>query len=130
MPETLVPWLTIEDNDPRWIYDGFESEHGNWNASGAYLARGYENCSAEITFSGTAVQYYAFRSPKGGVVRISIDGEPYGEFSQENHASEHGQHYVKIFEKLDLTPGEHIIRISGDESPSEKTIDMLSVKGN
>ena len=125
--ETIVPWVTIEDNDPRWNYNGFESQHGNWNASGAYLARGYANCTAEITFTGTAVQYYAYRSPKGGIVRIILDGVPYGEFSQENHSSIHGQHYVKIFEKLDLDHDKHTLQIVGDENATEKTIDMLSV---
>lgn len=125
--ETIVPWLTIEDNDPRWIFAGFESLHGNWNASGAYLARGYANCTAEITFTGTALQYYAYRSPQGGVVSIILDGVPYGEFVQEDHSSIHGQHYVKIFEKLDLSPGDHTLQIVGDSSETEKTIDMLSV---
>ena len=127
VPETFVPWVTIEDNDPRWNYNGFESQHGNWNASGAYLARGYANCTAELTFTGTAVQYYAYRSPKGGRVTIILDGVSYGEFNQENHSSIHGQHYVKIFEKLDLAQGEHTIQIAGDENSSEKTIDMLSI---
>ncbi len=125
--ETKVPWVTIEDNDPRWIYEGFETTYENWNASGAYLTRGYADCKAELSFTGTAVQYYAYRSPKGGVVRILLDGESYGEFSLENHASEHGQYYVKIFEKLDLPYGEHTIQILGDEKPTEKTIDLLSI---
>jgi hypothetical protein len=127
VPETIVPWLTIEDNDPRWIFDGFESQHGNWNASGAYLSRGYANCSAEITFSGTALQYYAYRSPEGGIVSIILDGVSFGEFDQEDHSSIHGQHYVKIFEKLDLSPGDHTLKIVGDSKETEKTIDMLSV---
>jgi len=127
VPETEVAWTTIEDNDPRWIYDGFESQYNNWNASGAYLARGNKKCKAEITFSGTAVQYYAFRSPKGGIVSITLDGIPYGEFSLENHSSIHGQHYVKIFEKYDLPNGSHTMQIIGDNKDTEKTIDMLSV---
>jgi len=45
----------------------------------------------------------------------------------ENHTSEHGQHYVKIFEKLDLSSGSHTLVIQGDEDATEKTIDMLSV---
>ncbi len=127
IPETIVPWVTIEDNDSRWIYDGFESQYNNWNASGAYLTKGYANCTATLSFSGTAVQYYAYRSPKGGIVSIRIDGVIYGKFSQENHSSIHGQYYVKIFEKLDLAKGNHTIQITGDENDTEKTIDMLSI---
>jgi len=127
VPKTEVPWVTVEDNDPRWIFKGFESFNNNWNASGATLAFGYENCLAEITFTGTALQYYAYRSPKGGKVNITLDGVSYGEFSLAYHASEHGQHYVKIFEKLDLSSGSHTLVIQGDENSTEKTIDMLSV---
>ena len=122
-----VPWKTIEDNDPRWLYKGFESQYNNWNASGAYLTKGYANCSAELTFTGTAVQYYAYRSPGGGIVSIVLDGISYGEFDQEDHSSIHGQHYVKIFEKLDLTFGIHTIQIICDGNTTEKTIDMLSI---
>lgn len=125
--ETIVPWVTIEDNDPRWIYDGFTTINKNWNASGSYLTKGYENCKAEITFSGTALQYYAYRSPKGGVVSITLDGVSYGSFNLENHSSIHGQYYVKIFEKFDLNLGPHTLIIQGDENDTEKTIDMLSI---
>lgn len=125
--ETIVPWVTIEDNDPRWKYSGFNTKEGQWNASGATLTFGYEKCKAEITFEGKAVQYYAFRSPKGGLVKITLDGISYGEFSLENHSSIHGQHYIKIFEKLDLSSGPHTLIIQGDENVTEKTIDMLSI---
>ncbi|MDC3132757.1 ADP-ribosylglycohydrolase family protein [Flavobacteriaceae bacterium] len=129
VPKTVIPWTTIEDNDTRWIYDGFESGT-NWNASGASLTKGYGNCTATLRFSGTAVQYYAYRSPKGGSVSISIDGVNFGEFSQEDHSSSHGQYYVKIFEKRDLVEGSHTIQITGDQSDTEKTIDMLSIIRN
>jgi hypothetical protein len=127
VPETEVPWITIEDNDPRWIYDGFETHDEMWSASGAYLTKGYANCRAEITFTGTDVQYFAYRSPDGGVVNIILDGVPQGEFGLENHSSIHGQYYVKIFEKLDLVYGSHTIQIVGDKNKTEKTIDMLSI---
>ncbi|MEP3210480.1 MAG: ADP-ribosylglycohydrolase family protein [Maribacter sp.] len=125
--ETVVPWVTIEDNDPRWIYQGFETRYENWNASGAYLTRGYANCKAELTFTGKAVQYYAYRSPNGGKVTITLDGKSYGKFSLEDHSSTHGQYYVKVFEKRDLAPGSHTLKIVGDEKETEKTIDMLSI---
>jgi len=124
---TKVPWKIIEDNDPRWIYKGFETHDKNWNASGSYLTFGYSNCSAELTFSGTAVQYYAYRSPKGGMVTVEVDGIPYGPFSQKDTSSVHGQHYIKIFELRDLAKGSHTIKILGDDKGTEKTIDMLSV---
>lgn len=125
--ETVVPWTTIEDNDPRWEYKGFVTHDENWNASGASLTKGYKNCSAKITFKGTAVQYYAYRSPKGGMVHISLDGAHLGTFNLENHSSVHGQYYIKVFEKLDLSPGPHTLLIQGDDMATEKTIDMLSI---
>jgi hypothetical protein len=112
VPETNVSWLTIEDNDPQWIFTGFESQKNNWNASGATPAFGYENCKAEISFTGKAVQYYAYRSPEGGKVTITLDGVSYGDFSFENHHT-HGQHYVKIFEKQGLNSGAHTLIIQG-----------------
>jgi hypothetical protein len=128
--ETVVPWVTIEDNDTSWIYEGFKTQDKNWNASGGHLTFGYENCKAEITFSGSALQYYAYRSPKGGIVNITLDGVSYGAFNLENHSSKHGQHYVKIFEKMDLDPGTHVLIIEGDQNETEKTIDMLSIVKN
>ena len=101
IPETKVTWITIEDNDSLWDYKGFTTNDENWNASGASLTKGYANCTATLTFTGTSIQYYAFRSSKGGDVSIFIDYIDYGTFRQENHAGEHGQYYVKIFHKLD-----------------------------
>lgn len=54
VPETTVPWVTIEDRYPRWVYSGFETRDRQWNASGARLTFGYADCSAEISFEGTA----------------------------------------------------------------------------
>ena len=124
---THVPWVTIEDNDARWIYDGFVTSDEVWNASGATLTKGYANCKAELTFKGTAVQYYAHTSPNGGNVHIELDGKSYGEFSLENHASKYGQYYIKIFEKLNLKAGHHTIKFKGDQTQNEKSIDMLSI---
>ena len=122
-----VLWQTIEDNDPGWEYVGFKSEDKNWNASGAYLTRGYANCSASYSFSGSAVQYYAFRGPNTGSVKVLLDGIFRGEFSLEDHSSGHGQYYVKIYEELDLKPGRHTLQILGDATSKEKNIDMLSI---
>ena len=127
VPETKVSWKTIEDNDPRWNYNGFETHNENWNASGATLTKGYANCTAELNFNGTAVQYYAYRSPRGGIVSINVDGISYGQFNLEDHSGTHGQYYVKIFEALSLDPGPHTILIVGDAKDTEKTIDMLSI---
>lgn len=128
VPKTLISWITIEDDDSSWDYKGFSTNSENWNASGASLTKGYANCTATLTFTGTSVQFYAYRSSKGGTLNIFIDDIDFGTYNQENATSEHGQYYVKIFEKLNLTPGEHTIKIVGDGKPTEKTIDMLSIQ--
>ncbi|MBF11816.1 MAG: heme biosynthesis protein HemY [Flavobacteriaceae bacterium] len=124
--KTFISWETIEDNDRRWDFQGFYTKDKQWNASGATLTFGYENCKAEISFEGTAVQYFAYKSNKGGNVQIILDGKDYGEFSLKSESSVHGQYYVKIFEKLNLSSNKHKLQIIGDSDKSEKTIDMLS----
>lgn len=128
VPKTSVNWVVIEDDDSGWVYQGFTTNNENWNASGASLSKGYANCTAAISFTGTDIQFYAYRSSKGGALNIFIDDIDYGTFSQENHASDHGQYYVKIFETSGLTPGRHTIKIVGDAKPTEKTIDILTVR--
>ena len=73
------------------------------------------------------MQYYAFRSPKGGYVQVILDGKDYGKFSLKDDSSKYGQHYIKIFEKFDLEPKKHTLQIIGDADESEKTIDMVSI---
>lgn len=124
--ETIVPWETIEDTDPRWSYSGFTTENQKWNASGATLTSGKADCVAEITFSGTAVQYYAYRNAEAGRVNVALDGEQ-SVVDLASNASEHGQYYVKVFERLGLSPGEHKLRIACDSDETYKNIDMLSI---
>ena len=126
--ETIVSWRSIEDSDPQWLKKGFKTKDEQWNASGSTLTVGRESCYAEITFFGTAVQYYAFKGPNAGSVNISLDNVDYGSFDQYSDDSEYGQFYIKIFSKENLTPGHHIFRINCDESDSEKTIDMLWIR--
>ncbi len=126
-PETIVPWVTIEDSDPRWKYDGFKTANEKWNASGATLTYGKANCSAEFTFTGTAVQYFAFKDSGSGKVTVYLDGVKHGEYSLKSDVSSLGQHYVKIFSKTGLTKTRHTIKIKGDADNTQKTIDMLSI---
>jgi hypothetical protein len=124
--ETVIPWETIEDTDPRWHYSGFTTEGQKWNASGATLTSGQSDCAAEIMFSGTAVQYYAFRHAEAGKVSVALDGEQ-SIVDLSNNASEHGQYYVKVFERLGLSPGDHQLRITCERDETYKNIDMLSI---
>lgn len=125
--ETTVPWRTIEDTDPRWVYRGFSTVHTNWNASGASLSSGQSECTAQITFSGTAVQYYSFRNAAAGAVTITLDGEDQGTVDLSSEVSNNGQYYAKVFERLELAPGDHTLRITCDSDMTYKNIDMLSI---
>jgi hypothetical protein len=125
--ETIVPWVTIEDTDPGWDYTGFTTVNTNWNASGASLTSGQSNCTAEITFSGTAVQYYSFRNAAAGTVTVTLDDEDQAIVDLSSNSSNAGQYYAKVFERLDLVPGGHTLRIACDSDRTYKSIDMLSI---
>ena len=125
--ETIVPWETIEDTDPRWVYTGFATAFNIWNASGASLSSGQSDCTAQITFSGTAVQYYAFSDSTAGTVTVTLDGEDQGIVDLASRVGNGGQYYAKVFERLELAPGDHTLGIRCDSGPSHKSIDMLSV---
>ena len=127
LTESIIPWILIEDTDARWNYKGFKTKKNQWNASGGSLTFGYENCKAKINFKGKAIQYYAYKSPKAGKVKIILDGKNFGEFNLKTDVSEYGQYYVKIFEQENLPESYHTLEIIGDESSNEKTIDMLSI---
>ncbi len=125
--ETIVPWVTIEDTDPRWDYTGFTTVDRKWNASGATLTSGQSDCVAQITFRGTAVQYYAYRNAEAGTVTVTLDEEDPSVVDLFSDASNEGQYYVKVFARLGLSPGDHSLRIDCDSDTTHKSIDMLSV---
>lgn len=125
--ETIVPWETIEDTDSRWGYNGFTTVDTNWNASGASLTSGQSNCTAEITFSGTAVQYYSYRNAAAGKVTVTLDDEDQAIVDLSSDVSNDGQYYAKVFERLELAPGDHTLLIACDSDRTYKSIDMLSI---
>ena len=126
MKQSTVQWTIIEDKDSRWAYQGFETKDDQWNASGATLTTGQSDCQAQITFTGTAVQYYAYRDATGGEVTVYLDSIKQGAFSLSNPIS---QHYIKIFEVSGLKNEEHVLEIKGDDSNTMKSIDMLQIRG-
>lgn len=130
--KALSRWSTIEDSDPSWEYSGFTTQGERWNASGATLTTGRAACRARITFDGSAIRYFAHRSPDAGTVRVWIDDEAPERVDLSNRKSAGqqalGQYYVKVFEKYDLQPGEHRLNILCDNTDTSKTIDMLSIQ--
>lgn len=132
VPETEIPWKIIEDYDDRWRFNGFTVQQRDWNASGATISNGYSGCEADITFTGTAVQYYAYRDPGSGSVTVSLDGVEQGTYSLHCNSSisphsGNAQYYYKVFEVFDLPLTEHTLRIVGNSDNTRKTVDMLQI---
>ncbi len=126
-PPTPVRWTTIEDDDPRWRYEGFEVKQEQWNASGATLSVGTSDCSAAIDVFASAVILFAHRNSEAGTMTVAIDENEPTVVDLASDADPHGQYYVKVFESLDLEPGEHTLRIDCDDEATTKSIDMVSI---
>ncbi|PCJ90958.1 MAG: heme biosynthesis protein HemY [Flavobacteriaceae bacterium] len=122
-----VPWSTIEDSDPRWKYKGFEILSEQWYNSDWTLTKGYKNAEAEFSFKGSGVIYFAQKNDKSGKVTIYLDNKYQGSYDLN---SESDQYFVKIWGTSQLDYGNHTIRIVGDKTKREKSIDMLSIIKN
>ncbi|GAB5413490.1 MAG: hypothetical protein Cons2KO_10930 [Congregibacter sp.] len=124
-------WVTIEDSDRRWEYQGFHTLKERWNASGATLTEGRANCAATIRFRGSAIRYFAHRSESAGSVRVSLNDETAVtiDLSSRDSAGDQtlGQYFVNVFERDALSDDEHRLHIRCDASARPKYIDMLSV---
>ena len=60
-------------------------------------------------------------------VTITLDDEDQSFVDLSNNVSNDGQYYVKMFERLRLSPGDHTLRITCDSDTTQKNIDMLSI---
>ena len=122
-----MPWVTIEDSDPRWQYTGFKTHERLWNASGATLTKGNAGCEARITLGASAIQLYAYRSDTSGSIEVSINDGPATRVSLQTNASPNGQYYAKVYARDDLDPGRHTLHIRCADDDASKNIDMLSI---
>jgi hypothetical protein len=73
------------------------------------------------------VQYYAFRNARAGTVAITLDGAAQGTVDLSSDVSNEGQYYVKVFERLGMSQGDHTLGIICDSDTTYKSIDMLSI---
>jgi hypothetical protein len=105
--------VEIDDLDPAVFYsDG-------WNqATATSLATARNNtlmqtnvagASAEVTFSGTWVEFYSRTGNQAGIADIYIDGIKAATVDLYNNSQRVSG--VKVFEKRDLPPGEHTFAI-------------------
>ncbi|HWC10952.1 MAG TPA: S8 family serine peptidase [Acidimicrobiales bacterium] len=110
---------TYEDDNPVVAYTGswsstipFSADSGG-STRYTYAAGG----SAELRFSGTAVQWVARRQPNAGISDVLVDGVKMASVDLYNPSTQYKQ---VVFERTGLAPGEHTIRIvrTGTKNPA------------
>jgi hypothetical protein len=105
----LYPYDYIDDRDSRWVWQEWES-YDDFNAYQASLhGTDKQGAYGEITFSGTAVDFYATRNSGLGTLGVYLDGLYQGEIFMDNLDSNH--YPEKVFSISGLTPSEHHLKL-------------------
>lgn len=100
--------VTVDDNAFGWTYSGWAT-YSDSNCQGGTAHGGQTKGNyAQYTFTGTAVNLYAWKGPDGGSVQVFIDGVSQGTFSQVNASDVHKQN---IFSKKWSAGGTHTIKV-------------------
>ncbi|NQZ89885.1 MAG: ADP-ribosylglycohydrolase family protein [Colwellia sp.] len=118
-------WYAVDDADSRWKFDGFETRGIHYQNSLGNLAYGFESCQADISFSGTAVAFYADKRIDAGYIFISLDGGSPTRISQKSSYPA-GQNFMLQYKRLNLKDTIHTLTIICDNTPLTKTIDMIA----
>lgn len=102
----------VDNTDPNWVWDGWP-EYTDSAAKGgsAHGCNGAVGSSGEYEFTGTGVEYYAWRGGDGGEVEVFLDGESQGTFSLVNPDGNDDTYDQMIFAASDLENGVHTIKI-------------------
>ncbi len=117
LPSSAIPLVDMCNQMIDDSYSGitFNSVWGTWSDSnchngGIHFAEGANVSQATIdfTFYGTGIEVYGCTNTNHGSMTVSIDGTEAG--SANFYAAR--AHTVKLFEKSDLTLGEHTIHLS------------------
>ncbi|OKL35222.1 S8 family serine peptidase [Domibacillus mangrovi] len=114
----------VEDDNANVKYGETWSKATSSTYSGGSLA--YINktgASATFKFNGTGIKYYALKSRNYGFVDVYIDDVKVETVNLYSSASKYKQ---LVFEKNDLTAGEHIIKIisTGTKDPSSTSTNI------
>jgi hypothetical protein len=127
------PGAQIEQDDPRIAYTGTWEIESAPEHSGGTVARSMEaGATAAITFYGTGIQLIGERGPSAGIVRVSLDNDPFKQnLSLDTYASPaEARSLLVSFSVVGAGPGPHTLRleVAGTQS-SRSTGAWVSVDG-
>jgi uncharacterized membrane protein/PKD repeat protein/uncharacterized protein YegL len=102
-----VPEGGFEENDGRVYLSGGWSSINEATASGGQYIRSSVNVNAWFPFTGDSVTFQALAYNNGGLIKLSIDGEPQGVFDLYSATAT-----TSAFSFDNLGPGAHVLQIS------------------
>lgn len=106
--DEVVEYTIVDDRDSAVTYSGTWNDDSNssfHNGTARYTNE--SGASVSFTFNGTAIQWYGQHDTNFGTANVYIDGDLVGEVNA-NGTMASGQ---LLFEKTDLTAGQHTIQI-------------------
>ncbi len=106
--DEVVEYTIVDDRDSAVTYSGTWNDDSNssfHNGTARYTNE--SGASVSFTFNGTAIQWYGQHDTNFGTANVYIDGDLVGEVNA-NGTIASGQ---LLFEKTDLTAGQHTIQI-------------------
>lgn len=99
---------TYEESATAISRTGTWSKLANAADSGGASAYAQSASAFEIRFTGTAVSWVGRKSASSGIALVTLDGQNVGDV--DRYAASN-LFQVKLFERADLTPGEHVLRV-------------------
>lgn len=106
--DEVVEYTIVDDRDSAVIYSGTWNDDSNssfHNGTARYTNE--SGASVSFAFNGTAIQWYGQHDTNFGTANVYIDGDLVGEVNAYGTMAS-GQ---LLFEKADLTAGQHTIQI-------------------
>ncbi len=101
--------ITVDDKTTGWTWSGWSQYNDPSCYGGTAHGNSTNNSYGQYTFTGTAVNVYAWKGPDGGSLKIYIDGTLQGTYSLVNAG---GDIYNQlIFAKTGLSNASHTIKI-------------------
>ncbi|HEX2062822.1 MAG TPA: hypothetical protein VHE80_00210, partial [Acidimicrobiales bacterium] len=100
---------TYEDDDPGVTYTGaWNTATSSYDSGGSMKHSLAVGAAAELRFSGTGVKWLARRQANAGISDVYVDGTKVASVDLYSPLTRFKQ---VVFEKTDLPPGEHTIRV-------------------
>jgi len=100
----------VDDRDPRVTYTGAWSTYDNSeNYNGTEMYTNETGAYCEFDFYGTGIIYWGMKQSNQGAVDIYLDGEKVADNLSIHNSSTMKK--VNLYEKRDLPPGDHTIKV-------------------